>query len=202
MSDEVDKSRRNFLTAATAGMGAVGAVFTAVPFISSWAPSERAKALGAPVEVDISKLEPGAMMTVMWRGSPIYIVHRTKEMLDELPANDGNLRDPSSQESDQPSYAQNEARARDPQYLVLVGTCTHLGCLPKTRFEPGSVDINIPGGWPGGFFCPCHGSKFDMAGRVFKDVPAPLNLRVPPYRFATPTSLVVGLDENDQKGAA
>lgn len=202
MSDEVDKSRRNFLTAATAGMGAVGAVFTAVPFISSWAPSERAKALGAPVEVDVSKLEPGAMMTVMWRGSPIYIVHRTKEMLDELPANDGNLRDPSSQESDQPSYAQNEARARDPQYLVLVGTCTHLGCLPKSRFEPGSVDISIPGGWPGGFFCPCHGSKFDMAGRVFKDVPAPLNLRVPPYRFATPTSLVVGLDENDQKGAA
>lgn len=202
MSDEVDKSRRNFLTAATAGMGAVGVAFTAVPFISSWAPSERAKALGAPVEVDVSKLEPGAMMTVMWRGSPIYIVHRTKEMLDQLAANDANLRDPSSQESDQPAYAKNEARARDPQYLVLVGTCTHLGCLPKNRFEPGTVDINVPGGWPGGFFCPCHGSKFDLAGRVFKDVPAPINLRVPPYSFKSPTQLIVGLDENDKKGAA
>jgi ubiquinol-cytochrome c reductase iron-sulfur subunit len=202
MSDEVDRSRRNFLTAATAGMGAVGVAFTAVPFISSWAPSERAKALGAPVEVDISKLEPGAMMTVMWRGSPIYIVHRTKEMLDQLAANDANLRDPSSQESEQPAYAKNEARARDPQFLVLIGTCTHLGCLPKNRFEPGTVDINLPGGWPGGFFCPCHGSKFDMAGRVFKDVPAPINLRVPPYSFKSPAQLIVGLDENDRQGAA
>jgi ubiquinol-cytochrome c reductase iron-sulfur subunit len=202
MSDEVDKSRRNFLTAATAGMGAVGVAFTAVPFISSWAPSERAKALGAPVEVDISKLEPGAMMTVMWRGSPIYIVHRTKEMLDQLAVNDTNLRDPSSQESEQPAYAKNEARARDPQYLVLIGTCTHLGCLPKNRFEPGTVDINLPGGWPGGFFCPCHGSKFDMAGRVFKDVPAPINLRVPPYSFKGPAQLIVGLDENEKQGAA
>jgi ubiquinol-cytochrome c reductase iron-sulfur subunit len=202
MSDEVDKSRRNFLTAATAGMGAVGVAFTAVPFISSWAPSERAKALGAPVEVDISRLEPGAMMTVMWRGSPIYIVHRTKEMLDQLAANDANLRDPSSQESEQPAYAKNEARARDPQFLVLIGTCTHLGCLPKNRFEPGTVDINLPGGWPGGFFCPCHGSKFDLAGRVFKDVPAPINLRVPPYSFKSPVQLIVGLDENDKQGAA
>jgi ubiquinol-cytochrome c reductase iron-sulfur subunit len=202
MSDEVDKSRRNFLTAATAGMGAVGVAFTAVPFIQSWAPSERAKALGAPVEVDVSKLEPGAMMTVMWRGSPIYIVHRTKEMLDQLASNDGNLRDPQSAESDQPSYAKNEARAREPQYLVLIGTCTHLGCLPKNRFEPGTVDIDVPGGWPGGFFCPCHGSKFDLAGRVFKDVPAPLNLRVPPYSFLSESALVIGLDETDKKGAA
>ncbi|HZF17298.1 MAG TPA: ubiquinol-cytochrome c reductase iron-sulfur subunit [Steroidobacteraceae bacterium] len=202
MSDEVDKSRRNFLTAATAGMGAVGVAFTAVPFVSSWAPSERAKALGAPVEVDVSKLEPGAMMTILWRGSPVYIVHRTKEMLDQLTSNDGNLRDPESQESDQPAYARNEARAREPQYLVLIGTCTHLGCLPKNRFEPGTVDIDVPGGWPGGFFCPCHGSKFDLAGRVFKDVPAPLNLRVPPYSFKTASTLVVGLDETDAKGAA
>jgi ubiquinol-cytochrome c reductase iron-sulfur subunit len=202
MSDEVDKSRRHFLTAATAGMGAVGVVLTAVPFAESWAPSEKAKALGAPVEVDVSKLEPGAMMTVLWRGNPIYIVHRTREMLDQLAANDGHLRDPSSEESDQPAYAKNEARARDPQYLVLIGTCTHLGCLPKTRFEPGTVDIDIPGGWPGGFFCPCHGSKFDMAGRVFKDVPAPLNLRVPPYSFKDPATLVIGLDEPGQKGVA
>lgn len=202
MSDEVDKSRRNFLTAATAGMGAVGVAFTAVPFITSWAPSERAKALGAPVEVDVSKLEPGAMMTVMWRGSPIYIVHRTKAMLDQLASNDGNLRDPQSAESDQPVYAKNESRAREPQYLVLIGTCTHLGCLPKNRFEPGTVDIDVPGGWPGGFFCPCHGSKFDLAGRVFKDVPAPLNLRVPPYSFRSETALVIGLDEMDKKGAA
>ncbi len=202
MSDEVDKSRRNFLTAATAGMGAVGVAFTAVPFISSWAPSERAKALGAPVEVDVSKLEPGAMMTVMWRGNPVYIVHRTKAMLDQLASNEENLRDPQSQESDQPAYAKNESRAREPQYLVLIATCTHLGCLPKNRFEPGTVDIDVPGGWPGGFFCPCHGSKFDLAGRVFKDVPAPLNLRVPPYSFLSETALVVGLDETDKKGAA
>jgi ubiquinol-cytochrome c reductase iron-sulfur subunit len=202
MSDEVDKSRRHFLTAATAGMGAVGVVFTAVPFVTSWAPSERAKALGAPVEVDVSKLEAGAMMTVLWRGNPIYIVHRTREMLDQLATNDGNLRDPASAESDQPTYAKNEARARDPQYLVLIGTCTHLGCLPKSRFEPGTVDIDVPGGWPGGFFCPCHGSKFDMAGRVFKDVPAPLNLRVPPYHFKDAATLVIGLDEPAQKGVA
>ena len=202
MSDEVDKSRRHFLTAATAGMGAVGAVFTAVPFLSSWSPSERAKALGAPVEVDISKLEPGAMMTTIWRGNPIYIVHRTKEMLDKLATNDGNLRDPASEESEQPTYARNEARARDPQFLVLIGTCTHLGCLPKNRFEPGTVDIDVPGGWPGGFFCPCHGSKFDLAGRVFKDVPAPINLRVPPYSFRGPSMLIVGLDDEDKKGVA
>ena len=202
MSDEVDNSRRHFLTAATAGMGAVGVVLTAVPFLTSWAPSERAKALGAPVEVDISKLEPGAMMTVIWRGSPIYIVHRTKEMLDQLGTNDTNLRDPASEESEQPAYAKNEARAREPQYLVLIGTCTHLGCLPKTRFQPGTVDIDVPGGWPGGFFCPCHGSKFDLAGRVFKDVPAPLNLSVPPYSFRDPSTLVVGLDDLDHKGVA
>jgi len=202
MSDEVDKSRRHFLTAATAGMGAVGVVFTAVPFIESWKPSARAKALGAPVEVDLSKLEPGAMMTTMWRGSPIYIVHRTKEMLDRLAGNDPNLRDPASDESDQPPYAKNEARARDPEYLVLIGTCTHLGCLPKNRFEPGSVEIDVPGGWPGGFFCPCHGSKFDLAGRVFKGVPAPTNLRVPPYSFRDKTMLVIGLDDVNQKGVA
>jgi ubiquinol-cytochrome c reductase iron-sulfur subunit len=202
MSDEVDKSRRQFLTAATAGVGAVGVVFVATPFIESWAPSARAKALGAPVEVDISKLEPGAMMTVLWRGSPIYVVHRTKEMLDQLAKNDGNLRDPGSEESEQPQYAKNEARALKPEYLVLVGTCTHLGCLPKNRFEPGTVDIAVPGGWPGGFFCPCHGSKFDLAGRVFKDVPAPINLRVPPYSFRDSATLVVGLDESDKKGAA
>jgi ubiquinol-cytochrome c reductase iron-sulfur subunit len=202
MSDEVDKSRRHFLTAATAGMGAVGVVFTAVPFIESWKPSARAKALGAPVEVDLAKLEPGAMLTVMWRGSPIYIVHRTKEMLDRLAGNDPNLRDPASDESDQPLYAKNETRAREPEYLVVIGTCTHLGCLPKTRFEPGSVQIDVPGGWPGGFFCPCHGSKFDLAGRVFKGVPAPTNLRVPPYAFRDKTMLIVGVDDANQKGVA
>ena len=202
MSDEVDKSRRHFLTAATAGMGAVGVVFTAVPFIESWQPSARAKALGAPVEVDLSKLEPGAMLTVLWRGSPIFIVHRTPEMLDRLPANDPNLRDPHSDDSDQPPYAKNEVRAREPQFLVVIGTCTHLGCLPKTRFDPGSVEIDLPGGWPGGFFCPCHGSKFDLAGRVFKGVPAPTNLRIPPYSFRDPTNLVIGLDDVNKKGAA
>ena len=202
MSDEVDNSRRHFLTAATAGMGAVGAVLTAVPFLASWAPSEKAKALGAPVDVDVSKLEPGAMMTVMWRGNPVYIVHRTKEMLDKLAGIDGSLKDPASEESDQPAYAKNAARAREAQYLVLIATCTHLGCLPKKRFEPGTVNIDVPGGWPGGFFCPCHGSKFDLAGRVFKDVPAPTNLRVPPYSFRNPSTLIVGLDDPKQKGVA
>ena len=200
MSDEVDKSRRRFLTAATMTTGAVGVVFAATPFVASWQPSARARALGAPVEVDISKLDPGAMMTVQWRKQPVWIVRRTKEMLAQLPRNDGKLKDPASHRSDQPEYAHNDVRARKPEYLVLIGTCTHLGCLPKSRFQMG-VGEGGPD-WPGGFFCVCHGSMFDLAGRVFNKSPASTNLRVPPYDYISDTMIIVGADAAPAKGVA
>jgi ubiquinol-cytochrome c reductase iron-sulfur subunit len=200
MSDEVDKSRRQFLTAATMTTGAIGAVFAATPFVASWQPSARARALGAPVEVDISQLDPGAMMTVQWRKQPIWIVRRTKEMLELLSRNDSKLKDPASGKSEQPEYAHNETRARKPEYLVLVGTCTHLGCLPKARFQLG-VGEGGPD-WTGGFFCVCHGSLFDLAGRVFKDSPASTNLRVPPYDFISDTVLIIGADSAPATGVA
>ena len=190
MSETVDTGRRHFLTVATVATGAVGAAFVAVPFLASWKPSARARALGAPVEVDISKLELGAMLKVEWRGKAIFIVHRTPQMLAQLEGIDNLLRDPGSAESEQPDFAKNPARALKPEYLVLVGVCTHLGCAPLDKFTPG--DVTVSADWQGGFFCPCHGSKFDMSGRVYKDVPAPTNLPVPPYRFASDTSLVIG----------
>jgi ubiquinol-cytochrome c reductase iron-sulfur subunit len=196
--EDVDLSRRKFLTAATVATGAVGAAFVAVPFVSSWAPSERARALGLPTEVDVSKLEPGQMTTVSWRKQQIYIVRRTPEMVASLAKDAASLKDPTSEESDQPEYAKNEGRSRNPDYLVLVGNCTHLGCLPKPRFEAGQAELGAD--WPGGFFCPCHGSKFDLAGRVFEGSPASVNLRVPPYDFANASTLVVGVDS--AKGAA
>ena len=190
MTEEVDTGRRHFLTVATAATGAVGAAFVAVPFLASWKPSARARALGAPVEVDLSKLEPGAMIKVEWRGRAIYVLNRTPQMLEQIKGHDANLRDPESNESEQPAFAKNAARALKPEILVLVGVCTHLGCAPLEKFTPG--DVTVSADWPGGFFCPCHGSKFDMSGRVFRDVPAPTNLPVPPYRFASDTSLVIG----------
>ena len=192
MTEQVDTGRRHFLTVATIATGAVGAAFAITPFLASWKPSARAKALGAPVEVDISKLEAGALMKIEWRGKAVYIVHRTPEMLAGLKNNDGRLRDPQSAESDQPAFARNEARAIKPEYLVLVGVCTHLGCAPLDKFSPG--DATVSADWPGGFFCPCHGSKFDMSGRVFQGVPAPLNLPVPPYKFVSDTRIVIGAD--------
>ena len=192
MSEEVDNSRRHFLTVATVTVGAVGAAFVAAPFLASWKPSARAKALGAPVEVDIAKLEPGAMLKVEWRGKAIFVVHRTPQMLAQLQGVAASLRDPDSKESEQPSYAANEARAIKPEILVITGVCTHLGCAPLDRFTPG--DVTVSADWPGGFFCPCHGSKFDMSGRVFKDVPAPTNLPVPPYRFVSDSRLLIGAD--------
>lgn len=194
MNDEVDAGRRHFLTLATMATGAVGAGFAAVPFVSSWNPSARARALGAPVTVDVSALEPGAIMTVQWRKQPIWIVRRTKEMLDRLPQNQPNLKDPTSASSNQPEFARNEYRSRKPEYLVLVGVCTHLGCLPKTRFSPGAGE-GVGPDWPGGFFCVCHGSKFDMAGRVFAGSPASVNLRVPPYYFINDKTVLVGEDQ-------
>jgi ubiquinol-cytochrome c reductase iron-sulfur subunit len=190
---EVDEGRRKFLTAATIATGAVGAAFAAVPFIASWTPSARARALGAPVEVDVSALEPGGMMTVQWRKQPVWIVRRTRDMLERLPSLDETLKDPESENSEQPEYAQNEYRSRKPEFLVLVGTCTHLGCLPKQRFQVG-VGEGGPN-WPGGFFCVCHGSRFDLAGRVFEGSPAAANLRVPPYDFVSDSVILVGADE-------
>jgi len=196
MTDQVDASRRQFLTTATIATGAVGAAFAITPFLASWQPSARAKALGAPVEVDISKLEPGALVKVEWRGKAIYIVHRTPQMLAQLKDMAPRLRDPDSNDSEQPAYAKNPSRAIKPEYLVLVGVCTHLGCAPLDRFTPGDVTTGMSD-WPGGFFCPCHGSKFDLAGRVFKDVPAPTNLTVPPYQFLGDTKIQIGADQGN-----
>ena len=193
--DEVDLSRRKFLTRATMATGAVGAGFAAIPFIESWNPSERARALGAPTELDISKLDAGQMTTTVWRRSPIYVVRRTADMLARIAGHDADLKDPNSEHSDQPAYAKNALRSRSAEYLVLVGTCTHLGCLPKQRFAAGELYPS----WPGGFFCPCHGSRFDLAGRVFAGSPASINLRVPPYSYPNPRTLLVGVDE---KGTA
>ncbi len=195
MTETIDKGRRQLLTAATTLTGAVGVAFAAVPFLSSWKPSARAKALGAPVEIDISKLEPGAMLKIEWRGKPVLVVRRTSEMIERIGAHDDLLADPLSEASRQPEYAQNPERAIRPEYLVLLGVCTHLGCLPQNRFATGaSADGVLTATWPGGFFCPCHGSKFDLSGRVFAGVPAPTNLEIPPYSFADDNHIVIGLD--------
>ena len=193
-AEQIDASRRHFLLVATTVTGIAGAALTAVPFLASWKPSARAQALGAPVDADISKLEMGAILKVNWRGQAIYIVRRTPEMLATLksPEVTGNLRDPESKEEQQPKSAQNENRSLKPEVLVLIGVCTHLGCAPMNRFQP--QDPELGASWPGGFYCPCHGSKFDLAGRVFKDVPAPLNLKVPPYRFINDGVIQIGAD--------
>jgi ubiquinol-cytochrome c reductase iron-sulfur subunit len=197
---DVDQNRRKFLTMATAAVGGVGVVLAAVPFIESWQPSERARALGAPVVVDISKLEAGQMITATWRKQVIYIVGRSQALVDKLAKNDSDLKDAASRNSIQPTYAKNEMRSRRADVLVLIGICTHLGCLPKQFFDPG--DPVLGSNWPGGFRCPCHGSRFDLAGRVFNGSPAPTNLSVPPYSFKEPHTLVVGLDDPASSGAA
>lgn len=188
----VDHGRRRFLTATTAVVGAVGAGFVAVPFIQSWNPSARAKLAGAPVTVDISALEEGQRLLEEWRGQPIWIVKRSKQMLDVLPTLDARLRDPKSDNLDQqPDYARNELRSIKPAVSVLVGLCTHLGCSPemKAEIKPEPFDAD----WKGGYFCPCHKSRFDMAGRVFDGVPAPTNLLVPPHHYESDTSIVIGV---------
>ncbi len=192
-SDGTNTGRRRFLTAATSVVGAAGAVGVAVPFIGSWNPSARAKAAGAPVKFDMSKLEPGQLVRVEWRGKPVFVVRRTQDQLDSLTALDGELKDPASSASVQPDYVDPDNRAIKGEYLVLVGLCTHLGCSPKylTKLDPLAPD----GVWEGGFFCACHGSKFDMAGRVFKGVPASQNLEVPPYSYETDSVIVIGVDE-------
>jgi ubiquinol-cytochrome c reductase iron-sulfur subunit len=199
---EIDESRRKFLVAATAGTGAVGAAFLLTPLLASWKPSESARAAGLPAEVDLTKLEPGQMVVATWRKQQIYIVKRTPEMVASLAKLDGELKDPGSARSEQPDYAKNAVRARNPDVLVLIGNCTHLGCLPKSRFGSGADDATLGADWPGGFFCPCHGSKFDMAGRVFNGSPASVNLKIPPYAFKGDTTLVIGLDAAPAEGVA
>jgi ubiquinol-cytochrome c reductase iron-sulfur subunit len=193
----VDRRKRRFLVAAASVAGGVASVAVAVPFVASMNPSARARAAGAPVEVDLSKVELGMMVTVEWRGQPVWVVHRTKEMIDSLPKLDEVVADPKSSMPMQPDYAKNEVRSIKPEYLVLVGICTHLGCSPSQKLAPGA-ESDLGANWPGGFFCPCHGSKFDLAGRVYKGVPAPANLRVPPYSYLSDTRLIIG---EDSKGA-
>jgi ubiquinol-cytochrome c reductase iron-sulfur subunit len=192
--DETNTGRRRFLTAATSVVGAVGVGFVLVPFISSMQPSAKARAAGAPVRADLSKLESGQMIRVKWRGKPVWIVKRTNSMIEALPALNNQLRDPESVEPQQPAYAQNELRSIKPEILVLIGICTHLGCSPTYRPDVGAADLGGDA-WKGGFFCPCHGSRFDLAGRVYKGVPAPLNLEVPPHRYLSEDEILVGEDE-------
>ncbi len=194
-SASVDNSKRTWLIASSCA-GAVGAGFVAVPFVSSFAPSERAKAAGAAVEVDISALKPGEKMTVEWRGKPVWIVKRTPEQLAALKTVNAQLADPQSKRNPDeltPVYARNEMRSRKPEIFVAVGICSHLGCSPSDKFTPGAQP-SLPDDWPGGFLCPCHGSTFDMAGRVYKNKPAPDNLEIPPYMYLSDTRLIIGED--------
>lgn len=189
----VDKKRRRMLIGATAVVGAAGTAAFATPLLISWMPSARAKAAGAPVEVNISKIEEGQLVRVIWRGKPIWLVRRTEQMLKDLPENDHLLRDPKSEvATQQPEYAANPVRSLKPDMLVLIGICTHLGCSPTYRPELAPADLGSE--WKGGFYCPCHGSKFDLAGRVFKNVPAPTNLVVPPYYYKSDELILVGED--------
>ena len=190
---KVDTRKRKFLIAATTAFGGVAAAGVAVPLVMSMLPSARAKAAGAPVEVDISKVEPGMLLTVEWRGKPVWIVNRTKEMLDLLAKHDDQLSDPKSEQPQQPDYCKNATRSIKPEYLVAVGICTHLGCSPSEKLKLGS-ESGLGADWPGGFFCPCHGSRFDLAARVYKNVPAPINLEIPPHQYLSDTKLLIGVD--------
>jgi ubiquinol-cytochrome c reductase iron-sulfur subunit len=194
-NSSVDPSKRTWLIASTCA-GVAGGIATAVPFVSSFQPSERAKAAGAPVEVDISALKPGEKITVEWRGKPVWILKRTPEMLASLKKADGEVADPKSQRTAYPTpeYAQNEHRSIKPEVFVAVGICTHLGCSPTDKLQPGPQP-SLPDNWQGGFLCPCHGSTFDLAGRVFKNVPAPDNLEVPPHTYLSDTRLLIGEDK-------
>ena len=192
VDQKVDAGRRQLLLV-TSAAGGVGAVAAAVPFVASLTPSERAKAAGAPVEVDISKLQPGQMMTVEWRGKPVWIINRTKEMLESLKKTDGEVSDPKSDKPMQPEYAKNETRSIKPEILVAVGICTHLGCSPSDKFKTGA-ESGVSADWAGGFLCPCHGSTFDMAGRVYKSKPAPDNLEIPPHKYLADTKILIGED--------
>ncbi|HEX6414957.1 MAG TPA: ubiquinol-cytochrome c reductase iron-sulfur subunit [Burkholderiales bacterium] len=194
---KVNKTRRN-LVVATSVAGGVAGVAAAVPFVASMLPSERARAAGAPVETDISRLAPGELAIIEWRGKPVWIIRRTKEMIESLKTVTPRLTDPGSKSSDQPKYAENEHRSAKPELMVMEGVCTHLGCSPQLKSADAKAEMGAD--WVGGFYCPCHGSKFDYAGRVFRGAPAPTNLRVPPYTFASDHTLVIGEDA-ETKGA-
>ena len=196
-TENMDKSKRNAI-GLTATLGAVGGVATAIPFVSTFTPSEKARAAGAPVEVDVSELKPGELLRVEWQGKPVWVLRRTKEMIDSLAGLDEKLLDATSDKFWQlpiPDYVKNESRSIKPEYLVVVGLCSHLGCSPSNKFEPGAQP-SLPSDWTGGFLCPCHGSTFDLAGRVFKNKPANKNLDVPPHMYLSDTVLVIGKDEN------
>jgi ubiquinol-cytochrome c reductase iron-sulfur subunit len=192
MMSGVDNDKRRFLTQAAGVVGAVGTGFLAVPFLASMKPSAKAEALGAPVEVDIEKLESGQRIVVLWRGKPVWILRRTEDALKSISELDGVVQDPASEQSSQPLSSKNEVRSIRPEIFVAVGVCTHLGCSPV--FRPDVAPADLGADWKGGFFCPCHGSKFDLAGRVYKSVPAPVNLEIPPYYFANENRIVVGLE--------
>jgi ubiquinol-cytochrome c reductase iron-sulfur subunit len=196
--NELDRGKRRFLVAATGVAGGIASIATAVPFVASMLPSERAKAAGAPVEADIGNLAPGEMTRVEWRGKPVLIVRRTQEMLETVKQNEGKVADPKSERKKEltPEYARNEFRSIKPEYLVVVGICTHLGCSPVDKFKAQAEAFEAD--WKGGFYCPCHGSLFDLAGRVYKNKPAPDNLEVPPHTFLSDTKLLIG---EDKKGA-
>ena len=195
--EKLDKTRRNFVVASSV-VGGVAAVGAAVPFVASMLPSERAKAAGAPVEAEIAALAPGELRVVEWRGKPVWILRRTKEMLEALKKDEASLTDPLSKHSEQPKYATNEFRAAKPEIMVMEGVCTHLGCSPQLK--PADAKAEMGADWTGGFYCPCHGSKFDYAGRVFRGSPAPTNLVVPPYTFVSDGTLMIGEDQ-EKKGA-
>jgi ubiquinol-cytochrome c reductase iron-sulfur subunit len=200
MNEEVDGSRRRLLTAATVGTGAICVAFAAVPFLASWKPSARAKALGAPVVVDASKLEMGGMLKVLWRGQPVYVVRRAKAVIETIAGHDTLLADPKSLDSQQPDYIEKTGalRAINPEFWVGLAVCTHLSCAPLGAFEPNNstqvAGTDLGPGWPGGFYCPCHGSKYDLSGRVFKKVPAPKNLPIPPYTISEAMRVSIGVD--------
>ena len=192
-SEGVELKKRRFLTASTAVVGAIGAGFAAVPFIANWQPSARAKAAGAPEEANVAGLEEGGLLRVKWRGKVCWVVHRSQQMLDDLASNDGDLADPNSDtETQQPAYAKNPHRSIKPQYFVAIGICTHLGCSPTYRPEVAPADLGPD--WKGGFYCACHGSKFDLAGRVYAGVPAPTNLVIPPHSFVSDDVILIGVD--------
>jgi len=195
-ADDVDHGKRRILTAAASVVGGIGVAYVAAPFVLSMDPSAKAQAAGAPVDIDISKLEIGQLMTVEWRGKPVWVLRRNDEMIKRTEELNSVLRDPHSEEiTQQPNYAKNEYRSVNPEYMVMIGLCTHLGCVPTYRPDIAPEDLGKD--WKGGFFCPCHGSKFDLSGRVYTGVPAPSNLVVPPYRYVTETRVLVGVDPED-----
>ncbi len=192
-NDGVNTGRRRFLVAATSVVGAAGAAGAAIPFLGSWAPSARAKAAGAPVRVNISKIEPGQQIVAEWRGQPVFVLHRTPEIMEGMKKIEGDLADPESQASDQPTYVDPAERSIKPEIVLLLGVCTHLGCAPNFRPEVAPADLGPE--WVGGYFCACHGSRYDLAGRVYKAQPAPLNLPVPPHSYETDNVVIIGIDE-------